>query len=522
LKPLIVTGRLAKPLVERYVRASRVDADVIALDMPVAALLTPNYIARALKRIPTEQYDLVLVPGMVTGDVAKVAEAVGRPVYKGPKHAADLPIVLGRLGEVGLSTTTPACEVLQDALREQVERELSRVEEESEARLKRPGNFMLGGLAFGLDFPIRVVAEVVDAHLKSDEEIVREARRFIRQGADIIDLGLAPGTSQPEEAERVVKAVKRALEVPVSIDTLDAEELIAGLRAGADLILSLDGGNLEAVAPYVKKAWAVIIPTDHTKSYYPKGAEERVHYLEDLMKRAEELGVERLIADLVIDPPVAPGLIEPLAAYRLFRKRHPYTPLLIGVANVTELIDADSVGVNALMVALAGELGVSLVLVTEVSWKARGSVGEVAQAARMVYLAKCRGSTVKDLGLNLLRLKEKRLRDEPFEQVGQGKVRVVEAHPGERLALDQRGSFRLAVDRERRELVAVHYPRFGADPDVVVRARDALTLVQALIEQGLVSRLDHAAYLGVEAVKAELALKIGRSYLQDEELFPLG
>ncbi|RLI15050.1 MAG: hypothetical protein DRO43_02425, partial [Candidatus Hecatellales archaeon] len=38
--------------------------------------------------------------------------------------------------------------------------------------------------------------------------------------------------------------------------------------------------------------------------------------------------------------------------------------------------------------------------------------------------------------------------------------------------------------------------------------------------ENLVSLLDHAAYLGFELGKALVALKTGRSYVQDEDVFP--
>jgi dihydropteroate synthase len=36
---------------------------------------------------------------------------------------------------------------------------------------------------------------------------------------------------------------------------------------------------------------------------------------------------------------------------------------------------------------------------------------------------------------------------------------------------------------------------------------------------GLVSTLDHAAYLGSELAKAEVALRTGKEYIQDSSLF---
>ena len=43
-------------------------------------------------------------------------------------------------------------------------------------------------------------------------------------------------------------------------------------------------------------------------------------------------------------------------------------------------------------------------------------------------------------------------------------------------------------------------------------------IVQKLIEKGLISRLDHAAYLGKEIEKAMIALKNNLDYVQDEKL----
>jgi dihydropteroate synthase len=42
-----------------------------------------------------------------------------------------------------------------------------------------------------------------------------------------------------------------------------------------------------------------------------------------------------------------------------------------------------------------------------------------------------------------------------------------------------------------------------------------------IIKKGLVSRVEHAAYLGAELQKAEISLKLGKNYLQDFPLFKL-
>ncbi len=89
-------------------------------------------------------------------------------------------------------------------------------------------------------------------------------------------------------------------------------------------------------------------------------------------------------------------------------------PLFVGVANVTELFDADSVGLNALLARLSAEVNASIMLATEKSTKAKGTVKEEVAAAKMMYLAKKRASVPKDLGIDLLVLKDKRSREEPY------------------------------------------------------------------------------------------------------------
>ena len=47
---------------------------------------------------------------------------------------------------------------------------------------------------------------------------------------------------------------------------------------------------------------------------------------------------------------------------------------------------------------------------------------------------------------------------------------------------------------------------------------NTLQIIQAIIERKLISRLDHAAYLGKEIEKAIIALKNNLDYVQDKEL----
>ena len=84
----------------------------------------------------------------------------------------------------------------------------------------------------------------------------------------------------------------------------------------------------------------------------------------------------------------------------------------------------------------------------------------------------------------------------------------------QRVQLDPAGYFVVYPDRDRDLLLLEHYRNDGL-LDIVVEGRRAGELYTTAIERGLVSRLDHAAYLGCELARAELALRTGESYAQD-------
>jgi dihydropteroate synthase-like protein len=176
------------------------------------------------------------------------------------------------------------------------------------------------------------------------------------------------------------------------------------------------------------------------------------------------------------------------------------------VGNVTELLDADCTGANALLAALGAEMGASLLFTPEYSAKTRGSVHELGIAARMMSLAQGRHTPPKDLGLDLLVLKEKRrLPPEPTPDV------FVEAENRHKYEPDNAGSFRITLSRDM---------ILAGNGSITVAGGQARDILNTLIDMGLVTRLDHAGYLGRELEKAEIALALKRSYNQDDPLWP--
>jgi dihydropteroate synthase-like protein len=139
----------------------------------------------------------------------------------------------------------------------------------------------------------------------------------------------------------------------------------------------------------------------------------------------------------------------------------------------------------------------------------------------MMFLSKRRGSVPKDLGIDLLILKDKRKHEEPYNKALEADAKVTMANEkAEPATLDPNGIFRIAVDRYAKTIVALHFATTEAEkPNTIIKGKTAEAVYGKIVETGLVTRLDHAAYLGSELTKAEVALKSGKDYIQDRGLF---
>ncbi len=491
MKILVVTGRLAENAVRRSVGD---DAEVLVLAIEVAAFVTPALLRRFL---PPKKYDMILVPGLVPGDFSSIEKEIHTPIRLGPKHTVDLGFVLSFVNDTDFSAKVPACELLRE------KRKGSAIEKILELENKSMAPISIKDVKLAGNSRMKVMAEVVDAGHLPHHELTNRIQYFVRQGADIIDLGLSIDTSE-EEGIRAVEIARRATDLPISVDTLNPYLLNSAIESGIDIVLSLNSRNIDEVKENIIKnsTPAVIIP-------------DRSNDIENLFRNidhAKEIGIKNIIADPVLEPP-GHGLAASLSRYYEFRQQDSTTPLFFGVGNVTELLDADSLGMNAILSAIAMELGASILFTPEYSFKARGSVSELKAASCMMMLAKDRSSAPKDLGIDLLMAKEKRGR-------GFGKIpeKVIEAKGYEKWNLDPAGSFRLEITDT---CIRNGKPEYGKiiahHNEISITGITGKEVLDTIIKLGLISRIDHAAYLGRELMKAELAIKFRRSYSQDDE-----
>jgi hypothetical protein len=120
------------------------------------------------------------------------------------------------------------------------------------------------------------------------------------------------------------------------------------------------------------------------------------------------MGVTRYVVDPILDP-INFGFSRFLHRLYEVRERYPNAEMMIGVGNLTELIDADSTGINALMVGVMTELDIRYVLTTEVAHWARGSVRELDRARRLMHYARTQGVLPKDIDDSLLTTKDRKV-----------------------------------------------------------------------------------------------------------------
>lgn len=525
MKVLIITGDLAYPLIKEVVKDSNEDVIVHIADTQVAAFLTPKMIINEVKSNFADQLDsidLILVPGLIKKGTREITKELGIPTFKGSTDGADLLMVLNLIESIQLSEDKPADKLIEEEKRKEafkIIEDFENDEENIKKLLEKPNNIMIGKLPVGEDFPMRVLAEIANAPFLSKEALINKCQYFVDCGADMIDIGMAAGEDFSDKVPDLIDTLRPIVgDRPLSIDTLNAKEIKVAAEHGIDFVLSLDLGNQSKIAPLLKEKGipAVLLPTNFTEGITPKTPEERIEFMNQLIEDTDGL---KYVADMILDPVNSASIVESILACREFHKINK-APMFFGVGNVTELMDADSGGVNVLLAGIGMELGVSILFTPEESGKTRGSVYELATASKMMFLAKHRKSIPKDLGINLVAFKDKHKRNDIIENELDGIPQAKLTKPL-KFIRDKAGSFRINVDYGttvgESKIIATHFKKNKAD--LVIVGHTAKEIYEEIIKNELVTRMEHAAYLGSELQKAEIAMITGKEYVQDFELF---
>ena len=94
-------------------------------------------------------------------------------------------------------------------------------------------------------------------------------------------------------------------------------------------------------------------------------------------------------------------------------------------------------------------------------------------------------------------------------------VPVVRAKEPEKVEMDKAGYFVIIPNPKKKVIMVEHYS-YDNRLLRIIEGEDARSIYHTIIENGWVTQLSHAAYLGKELAKAELSLKLGLKYTQDK------
>ena len=430
---LFLTGHLAEARLRRLVAdelGTKFTARIVNLGVKVAALMTEAIVRRRLH--PPLDADRVIFPGRAGLDAAALTRHFGVPFERGPDEIVDLPAFLGLAAGA---------------------RDLSR-------------------------FDIRLFAEIVEAGALDRGALLARARALVAEGADVIDLGCRPGAAFPDLEAKIGDL--RAAGIAVSVDSGDPAELRRGALAGAAFLLSLTEATLEIAAG--TKATPVLIPAPHGD----------LASLVRAAAKAERMGLSFLV-DPILDP-IHSGLSASLIRYAETRRLLPRAEILMGTGNLTELTDADSAGVTAILLGICSELGIRNVLTVQVSPHTRRTLAEHDAARRMLFAARADGALPRLYSDALLQVHDR----VPLAQNAADLATLAAATRDE--------NYRIAVAED-----GIHV--FNSRQHIV--RQDALSCYPDL---ALAGDPAHAFYLGAELAKAEIAFRLGKRYVQDEAL----
>lgn len=342
-----------------------------------------------------------------------------------------------------------------------------------------PQYFGKGGAARDLArHDCRIFAEIVEAPTLDVAGILVRAATLQEQGADVVDLGCLPGTPFPH-LEEAVQALK-AQGFGVSVDSGDVAELRRGAAAGADYLLSLTEETLRLA--HETAAVPVLIPARHGD-------------LEGLIRACETLAAagRPFMADPILDP-IHFGFTASIVRYHELRRRLPEAEILMGVGNLTELTDADTTGITMTLMGLVSELRIRNILVVQVSPHCRRAVSEAELARRILFAAREDDSLPQGYDAGLLCLRDRR----PFlnspAEVAENAARVADPN------------YRIEVAEDGIHIYNRHGHHLAADP------------FELFPKLGVEADGAHAFYLGVELARAQIALQLGKRYVQDNEL----
>jgi dihydropteroate synthase-like protein len=309
-------------------------------------------------------------------------------------------------------------------------------------------------------------------------QIVERAKTMRADGADVIDLGCLPDSPFPHLEDSIVALHSEGFKV--SVESFNSEELSRATRASADYLFSLS-----------EKTIAIADEGPAVPILVSAGVADAAS-----LDRAIDIMIAKgkpFYADPILDP-IHYGFAASIARYVDLRNRRPDVPILMGIGNVTELTDADTTGINAILMGLCSELHITAVLAVQVSPHCRTAIKEFDRARREFFAARKANALPQGFGMGLMALRDRRGFASTPDEITTLATQIRDAN------------YRIEVAEDGIHIYNRDGHHVSADP---------FDLFSQLDTRGDAA---HAFYLGVETARAEIAYRLGKRYAQDEPL----
>lgn len=199
-----------------------------------------------------------------------------------------------------------------------------------------------------------VIGEKINATRKSiaqalkdrdEQTIIDTARSQADAGADYLDVngGDPHAGKEAENIEWLIGLVQSNMDLPVAVDTADAE----AARRGLDLAerkpilnsISLESERMEPLLPIASEHECMVIALLMSDDGPPKAVDDRVASAERLIGKLTDAGKE--VSELIVDPCLFPAASDPdsvrkcLDAVWAIRDKWPEVHVSLGFSNVS-------------------------------------------------------------------------------------------------------------------------------------------------------------------------------------------
>ncbi|MCE4624603.1 MAG: hypothetical protein F7C35_01890 [Desulfurococcales archaeon] len=480
----LVTSETARSILSKILGQYELDVDWVILSLPVAAIgyTSTRTIARLLTKYYGEELrrvDLIVVPGLSPGKVSEISNMLGVKAIRGPKDPGLVPILLE--------------EIARGAYKGDPEKPYEYMSIPKPASVEAA--FTIGDVKVPRRAPPLIIATEIPPSTPPSEA-ASIAERVARDGAQLIVIGATPD----DPLDAIVDKVKAASRYRPVLCELPRADLVrdlwdagcAGFSVSSRTALTLaEGGGVDGELVFIV-------------------GDRDIDRLAGAVQRLKSAGARKIIVDPVVGIP----LIDFSSTFKRYsRARSIGEPLLFSAANAIEEVSADPHSLHLLLASSAIEVGASVYLVVEDSYKSVHTTSEALLASQLASYSYQLGRPPKDVRSPLLVVRQETRPPGPPDLRPDEEIRVDSFVP----PILEPGKLVIAVDYSRGELV-VYYERDGKR--TLFRGSHPLSLTRVIVRETGIGP-EHAAYLGFELYKAWLGLRTGKTYLQDEELIVL-